>query len=129
MIRLAYCSQSPCGTQKQTYLLEELARDAQHHTAEVLRLATSEQSSERRVAANVTRCTNTVGDDAGLESNLLILSMMTSKSGQRGYSLVVKISSHEPTRRFWQEEHKARKECAEHDLEGDWEAPCEIWRA
>lgn len=75
-------SVTPCHeVQESTYLLEELAGDAQHHTAEVLRLATSEQSSEWRVAANVTRRTNAVRNDAGFKLNLIILSVVTSKSG------------------------------------------------
>lgn len=92
----------------------------------MLRLATSEQSSEWSVAANMTGCTNTIGDDASFEFDLLVISVVASKSSQRGYSLVMAISSHEPTRRLWQEEHEAREESAEHDLEGDWETPCEI---
>ena len=63
-------------------LLEELARDTQHHATEVLCLSASKQSSEWRVAANVTRRTNAVRDNAGFESDLLIFSVMTSKSGQ-----------------------------------------------
>jgi hypothetical protein len=95
---LAYYSMSSHKMQESTYLLEKLARDAQHHAAEVLRLATCEQSSERRVAANVTRCTNTVGDNASFELDLVVFSVMTSKGGQRGDGLVMTISSHEPTR-------------------------------
>jgi hypothetical protein len=39
---LAYYSMPSHKMQESTYLLEELARDAQHHAAEVLRLATCE---------------------------------------------------------------------------------------
>lgn len=79
--KLAASSTPTHGVQESTYLLEKLAGDAQHHTAEVLRLAASEQSSEWRVAANVTRRTNTVVDDASFELDLIILSVVTSKSG------------------------------------------------
>lgn len=81
MKKLAASSASTHRVQESTYLLEKLAGDAQHHTAEVLRLATSEQSSEWRVAANVTRRTNTVVNDASFELDLIILSVVTSKSG------------------------------------------------
>jgi hypothetical protein len=43
--------------------------------------------------------------------------------------LIVAIPRHQPTRRFWQEEHGSRQESTEHDLECDRETPCEIWGA
>jgi hypothetical protein len=58
-----------------------LAGDAQHHTAEVLCLSTCEQSPEWSVAADVTRRANAVGDDASFELDLIILSVVASKSG------------------------------------------------
>lgn len=67
--------------QESTYLLEELAGDAQHHTAEVLRLATSEQSPEWSVAADVTRRANAVVDNASFELDLVVFSVVASKSG------------------------------------------------
>lgn len=95
---LASCFALSLKMQNLTYLLEELAGDTQHHTAEVLCLSTGEESPEWSVATNVARCTNTVGDDASFEFDLLVFSVVSTKSSQRGYSLVVTISSHEPTR-------------------------------
>lgn len=78
---LASSSTPTHEVQESTYLLEKLAGNAQHHTAEMLRLATSEQGSEWRVAANVTRRTNTVVDYASFELDLIIFSVVTTKSG------------------------------------------------
>jgi hypothetical protein len=79
--KLASCFTPSDEMQESSYLLEELARDAQHHTTEVLCLSTREQSSEWSVAADVTRRTNTVVNDASFELDLIVLSVVASKSG------------------------------------------------
>lgn len=95
----------------------------------MLCFAASEQGPERRVTSDVTRSANAVGDDASLELDLFVISVVTSQSSKRGHGFIVAISCHEPTRRLWQEQHDPRKERAEHDLEGNGEAPSEVWRA
>jgi hypothetical protein len=79
---------------REAYLLEELTGDTQHHTTEMLSLAASEQSPERSVAPNVTGSANAVGNNAGLEFDLIIVSVVASQCCQRRYSLIVAVTSH-----------------------------------
>lgn len=83
-----------------TNLLHELRRNTQHHPAEMLRLAASEQGREWRVAAAVARGADAVVDNVGLQLDFLRLAMLATERREDGDGLLVTLAGQQPTRRF-----------------------------
>lgn len=59
-----------------TNLLEKLAGYAEHHTAEMLAFATGEEGTIWRVASHVARSADAVEDDARLELDFVIVTVL-----------------------------------------------------
>jgi hypothetical protein len=95
----------------------------------MLSLAIREECTERRDASLVSRSSNTIHDDMGLESGLLIINGVATQRSNHLRSVLVTILGQQPTGRLGKPDHaKEHNEC-KHALESDWEAPRKLIRA
>ncbi|KAI7498754.1 general substrate transporter [Hortaea werneckii] len=106
-------------------LLHTLATGTEDHTAEMLSLATSEDSRDGRVAAVVAGSADRVDDDLGVELDLLILDRLAFQSSHNFGCLLDSVFGEEPTRRLGKPGVQDNDDEGEHTLEGNREAPGE----
>ena len=106
------------------HLLHELRAHAQHHAAEMLRLAAREDGFKRGpLAAGITRCGNAVHDDLFLELGFLVCRVEAAEGSDDGFAFRVAFAGQEPARRLGEPDHGDDEDEGEDDLEGDGETP------
>ena len=111
-------------------LLHELAAHAQHHPAEMLRLATAEDRLQRRAFSTcVARSADTVHDDLLLQLRFPIIAFQATQSRDYCLAFFIALTGEKPARRFREPDHAEDEDESENDLESDWEAPGEVWGA
>ena len=113
-----------------TDLLHELAAHAQHHPAEMLRLATAEDRSQRcTLATRVAGSADAIHDDLFLQLRFFIVAFQATEGGDYSLAFFVAFAGQKPARGFGEPDHPNGEDEGEDDLESDWEAPGEIWGA
>ncbi len=111
-------------------LLHELGGHAEHHAPEVLGFAVGEHRAERGAfAACVAGCPDAVQDDGFLQLGLFAVAFEAAECGDDRLAFRVPAAREEPSRGFREPDHADTDNEGEDDLEGDWEAPCQVRRA
>lgn len=109
-------------------LLHELRGYAQHHASEVLGFAVREHGAEwGAFAACKAGCPDAVYDDGFLELRLFVVAFEAPERGNDCLAFLVPAPRKEPSRGFGEPYHADTDDEGEDDLEGDWEAPCQVW--
>lgn len=103
-----------------TYLLEKLSGRSEKHATKMLCLATSEQGTEWRVTAVVTRRSNAVHDDVCLQLGFIVVDMQAPEGSDDSHTLLRTVFGEKPPRRLWEPEHENADQETEEDLKRDW---------
>ncbi|KAH0207642.1 general substrate transporter, partial [Aureobasidium melanogenum] len=109
-------------------LLHELRAGAEHHTTEVLSLATSEKGLGRSLLTETTSSLDGIEKDASFKLDFRIICGFGVESCENDCSFVLTIVREKPSRRLGQSCRDNKDDDSENDLESDGESPGQVVR-